>query len=101
PVLALDQLSEAVERTQYVWLASLDQRDAVLNLSGTGTSLDAIADFYSNLNATGYFKNVDQGPAAQDSAGNWNFSLRCEFAPPRPVAEKPAEKVASVAVGGN
>ena len=59
PVLALDQLAEAVERTQYVWLSSLDQKDAMLNMSGTGTSLNAIADFYTNLNATGYFKNID------------------------------------------
>jgi len=83
PVQALDELAEAVERTQFVWLSSLDQKEAILNMSGTGTSLNAIADFYTNLNATGYFKNVDQGPAAQDSAGNWTFSLKCEYSPPR------------------
>ena len=82
PVIALDQLAEAVEKTQYVWLSSLDQRDAVLNMSGIGTSLSAIADFYTNLNATGYFKNVDLGPS-QESGGNFTFSLKCEFAPPR------------------
>ncbi|HYR43885.1 MAG TPA: PilN domain-containing protein, partial [Terriglobia bacterium] len=59
PVVALDQLSEAVERTQYVWLSNLDQNNAILTMSGTGTSLNAIADFYSNLTATGYFKNID------------------------------------------
>jgi Tfp pilus assembly protein PilN len=82
PVLALDQLAEAVERTQYVWLSSLDQKDAVLSMNGTGTSLSAIADFYTNLNATGYFKNVDLGPS-QETSGNFTFSLKCEFAPPR------------------
>jgi Tfp pilus assembly protein PilN len=82
PVQALDQLAEAVERTQYVWLSSLDQRDAVLTMNGTGTSLSAIADFYTNLNATGYFKNVDLGPS-QETSGNFTFSLKCEFAPPR------------------
>jgi Tfp pilus assembly protein PilN len=82
PILALDQLSEAVERTQYVWLSSLDQKDAILSMNGTGTSLSAIADFYTNLNATGFFKNIDLGPS-QESAGNFTFSLKCEFAPPR------------------
>jgi Tfp pilus assembly protein PilN len=82
PVVALDQLAEAVERTQYVWLSSLDQKDAVLSMNGTGTSLNAIADFYTNLNATGYFKNVDLGPS-QESGGNFTFSLKCEFSPPR------------------
>src|SRR6185369_6395126 len=38
PVLALDQLAEAVERTRFVWLSSLDQKDAILNMSGIGTS---------------------------------------------------------------
>jgi Tfp pilus assembly protein PilN len=82
PVLALDQLAEAVERTQFVWLSSLDQRDAVLTMNGIGTSLTAIADFYTNLNATGYFKNVDLGPS-QEASGGFTFSLKCEFAPPR------------------
>jgi type IV pilus assembly protein PilN len=96
PVVALDQLAEAVEKTQYIWLSSLDQKDAVLNLSATGTSLNAIADFYSNLNATGYFKNVDQGAATQDTTGNWTFTIRCEFSPPRPPAA-----AAQPAAGGN
>lgn len=89
PVVALDQLADAIDRTHFVWLSNLDQKDAILNMSGTGTSLNAIADFYSNLNATGYFKNVDQGAASQDSSGNWTFTLRCEFSPPRPAAPVP------------
>ena len=97
PVQALDELAEAVERTQFVWLSTLDQKEAILNMSGTGTSLNAIADFYTNLNNTGYFKNVDQGPAAQDAAGNWTFSLKCEFSPPR----APVATVQPTPTGGN
>ena len=68
PVIALDQLAEAVERTEFVWLSSLDQKDAVLNMSGTGTSLNAIADFYTNLNATGLFQERRPGCSR---AGRW------------------------------
>jgi Tfp pilus assembly protein PilN len=100
PVLALDQLAEAVERTQFVWLSSLDQRDAVLSMNGTGTSLSAIADFYSNLNATGYFRNVDLGPS-QESGGNFTFTLRCEFAPPRGAASSSQASIPAPAAGGN
>src|SRR6185436_17344033 len=57
PVMALDALSRAVERTSFVWLSSLDQSNAVLSMTGVGTSLLAIADFYSNLQGTGYFRN--------------------------------------------
>jgi Tfp pilus assembly protein PilN len=98
PVMALDELSEAVDRTQYVWLSNLDQNNAVLTMSGTGTSLNAIADFYSNLTSTGYFKNIDVSNA-QDTNGNYTFSLRCEFAPPRPAT--PAGQATGATAGGN
>jgi Tfp pilus assembly protein PilN len=98
PVLALDQLSEAVDRTQFVWISTLDQNNAIFNMNGTGTSLNAIADFYTNLTNTGYFKNIDVSNA-QDQNGNYSFSLRCEFAPPRPVA--PAGQTPAGTAGGN
>ncbi|TMI55815.1 PilN domain-containing protein, partial [Candidatus Bathyarchaeota archaeon] len=60
----------------------LDQNNAILTMNGVGTSLNAIADFYTNLTATGYFKNIDVSNA-QDSAGNFVFSLKAEFSPPR------------------
>jgi Tfp pilus assembly protein PilN len=85
PVSELDQVAEAIERTQYVWLSTLDQKDATINMSGTGTSLNAIADFYSSLNATGYFKNLDLGPS-QETSGNFTFSIKAEFSPPRNTA---------------
>jgi Tfp pilus assembly protein PilN len=96
PVLALDQLSEAVDRTKYVWLSNLDQNNAILSMSGIGTSLDAIADFYTNLMSTGYFKNIDVANA-QDANGNYTFQLKCEFAPPRP----PSPPSQTATAGGN
>ena len=103
PVIVLDQLAQAVERTQYVWLASLDQKDSVLSMTGTGTSLGAIADFYTNLYATGYFRSVDLGQS-QEAGGNYTFSLKCEFAPPRgpaAAAQQPAQPAQSAKAGGN
>jgi Tfp pilus assembly protein PilN len=96
PILALDQLAGAIQKTRYVWLSSLEQKDALLSMNGTGTSLNAIADFYTNLNATGYFKNVDLGTATEN-AGNYTFSLKCEFTPPR----RPARNTPSPTAGGN
>jgi Tfp pilus assembly protein PilN len=81
PVVALDVLSQAIDRTQYVWLNTLDQNNAVFTMSGLGTSLLAIADLYTNLQATGYFKNIDVSNA-QDTSGNFTFALKCEFSPP-------------------
>ena len=57
-------------------------------LRGVLVAEAAIADFYSSLETTGYFHNIDLANA-QDSAGNYTFSLKCEFSPPRGVAPSP------------
>ena len=89
-------LDDAIDRTQFVWLSNLDQNNTVFSMSGTGTSVNAIADFVSNLEGTGYFRNVNL-VNAQDAAGNYTFSMTCEFAPNLQVqaAATPATK------GGN
>jgi len=95
PILALDVLSDAIGKTQYVWLSQLDQNNAILSMSGVGTSLNAIADFYANLENTGYFHSLDLANAT-DAAGNFTFSLKCEFKAPAPKTDAPA-----AASGGN
>lgn len=80
PIVSIDVLAEAVDRTEYVWLTNLDQNNALISLTGTGTSVNAIADFVTNLESTGYFKNINL-TNAQDNAGNFNFSMTCEFTP--------------------
>ena len=81
PVVSLDVLADAINRTRYVWLSSLDQNNTTFSMNGTGTSVDAIADFVSNLEATGYFRNINL-QRAEDSRGNFTFSMSCEFSPP-------------------
>jgi len=98
PIVALDVLSEAIERTKFVWLTQLDQNNATISMNGIGTSVNAIADFVTYLESTHYFKNPELAHAT-DSAGNFTFSLKCEFAPPAngpvPAADDPATR------GGN
>jgi Tfp pilus assembly protein PilN len=70
-----------------VWLSSLDQNNATLTMSGIGTSLDAIADFETNLRATGYFRDINLVNAnVQDTQGYFAFSMNCQFLPPQPGA---------------
>jgi Tfp pilus assembly protein PilN len=88
PVVSLDALGQAVDHTNYVWLNNLDQNNAVFSMSGTGTSVNAIADFVSNLESTGYFHNVNL-VNAQDAHGNFTFSMTCEFAPPARLPQQP------------
>jgi len=87
PVRSLDILDDAIDRTKFVWLHSLEQSNAVFSMAGTGTSVNAIADFVTNLEATGYFKNINL-QNAQDASGNYNFNMTCEFALPLPPAKE-------------
>ena len=98
PLVALDVLSEAVERTKFVWLTQLDQNNATLSMNGIGTSVNAIADFVTYLENTHYFRNPELAHAT-DSAGNFTFSLKCEFAPPSNSPAPAADDAATR--GGN
>jgi Tfp pilus assembly protein PilN len=96
PVVALDALSEAVDKTEFVWLSSLDQNNAIFNMSGQGTSYEAVATFITNLERSGYFRNVDVPAVQEASANTFTFTLRCEFLPPSSTAA-PTQSAA----GGN
>jgi len=82
PVVSLDMLSRAVDRTRYVWLSNVDQNNTQFTMAGASSSLNALADFVSNLENTGYFHNVNL-VSAQDTDGNYVFNMTCEFAPPQ------------------
>jgi len=97
PVVSLDALSDAVSRTEFVWLASLDQNNTVFSMSGTSTSVNALADLVSNLENTGYFRNINL-VNAQDASGNFTFNMTCEFLPPAVPIGQP---VLPIPTGGN
>ncbi len=92
PVVTLDILSQAIDPMEYVWLNQLGQNESQLTMSGVGTSLNAIADFETSLEETGYFRNIVLANA-QDSQGLFTFSMSCEFIPPalRDEDEEPEE----------
>jgi Tfp pilus assembly protein PilN len=101
PVVSLDFLAQAVSLTQYVWLSSLDQNNTLFSMSGVGTSVNAIADFVTNLENTRYFRNINL-VNAQDSQGNFTFTMTCEFAPPQVETPEAASTTpAAPAAGGN
>ena len=59
PVQVLDVLSDCVQRTDGLWLREFTQKDNLITLSGLATgSPNVIADFLTNLEHLGKFKNV-------------------------------------------
>jgi Tfp pilus assembly protein PilN len=92
PVVVLDALADAIDRTRFVWLSSLSQNNTTLNMAGTGTSVDALSEFVANLKATKYFHNINLA-RFDDAKGNYTFSMTTEFSPPTPA--KSVEKGAN------
>jgi Tfp pilus assembly protein PilN len=74
-------LSQAVEDTEFVWVTSLNQTNTTFSLNGTGTSIQAVEAFISNLEDTGYFRNINLGPL-QEAGPNYTFQLAMSFLPP-------------------
>ncbi|SRR2546426_5841226 len=78
PVHILDQISRNLP--DFLWLDSMSENGNILSIRGKATNYNAVANFYNNLAASQWFKNVTQGSISEASEGV-TFSLTCEFVP--------------------
>ncbi len=78
PVRVLDRLSDCVQKTEGLWLRDFTQKENVVTLTGTvmGTP-STIADFLTNMEQIGKFKNVNL-INMQETDSKYNFSLTFE-----------------------
>src|ERR1044072_5808128 len=84
PVDLLAMVGETINNTEAVWLNNVKDRGASVDIEGMALSADAVANLISNLQKTGYFKNIEIKEAAQDETVKdmqaFQFSLTCEKA---------------------
>jgi Tfp pilus assembly protein PilN len=82
PVNLLGMLGETVNGTEAVWLKSMDDTGASVNLEGMALSTDAVANLIANLQKTGFFKTVEIKETYQDEQIKdmqaFQFTLTCE-----------------------
>jgi len=82
PVNLLAMLGETVNGTEAVWLKSMDDTGASVNLEGMALSTDAVANLIANLQKTGFFKTVEIKETYQDDQIKdmqaFQFTLTCE-----------------------
>ncbi|HEX8991919.1 MAG TPA: PilN domain-containing protein [Anaerolineales bacterium] len=98
PVTLLTTLGDTVNHTDGVWMGSMTDDGANINLKGTALSINAVANLIHNLDKTGYFKTVEIKESFQDDAVKdvqvFQFTLQCQKAAASPAAAaKPAGKV--------
>lgn len=87
PVALLDAIGETVNRTETLWLTKLEEKGTNITLEGMAGSINAVANFITELRASGYFRNIEIKEAVQstESPGveNYKFSLSCDFVLPQ------------------
>ncbi len=77
-------IADTVNGTEAVWLNSLLDQGASVAIDGTALSSDAVANLISNLQKTGFFRNIEiketfQDPGVTDMQA-FQFTLACEKA---------------------
>ena len=84
PVNLLNTVGQTVNSTEAVWLNSMKDSGASVDIDGMALSTDAVASLISNLQKTGYFSNIEIKETYQDDTFKemqaFNFTLTCEKA---------------------
>jgi Tfp pilus assembly protein PilN len=84
PVALLATVGDTVNGTEAVWLNNLKDQGGSIDIEGMALSSDAVANLITNLQKTGYFKNVEIKESMQDDTVKdmqaFLFTLTCEKA---------------------
>jgi type IV pilus assembly protein PilN len=84
PVSLLSMIGDTVNSTEAVWLNSMQDQGASVAIDGTALSSDAVANLISNLQKTGFFRNIEIKESYQDEGVKdmqaFQFTLTCEKA---------------------
>lgn len=84
PVSLLSMIGDTVNGTEAVWLNSMQDQGANVAIDGTALSSDAVANLITNLQKTGYFRNIEIKESFQDDTIKdmqaFQFTLTCEKA---------------------
>ena len=84
PVNLLAMVGETINGTEAVWLNSLQDQGNSVAIDGMALSSDAVANLITNLQKTGFFKNIEIKETSQDDSVKdmqaFQFTLTCEKA---------------------
>ena len=83
----LDALANTVVRTDTLWLTSLTRNGNNLTILGTAGSINAVANFITQLKHSGYFDQIEIKESTQDTKNvavqTFTFTLTAQFALPQ------------------
>jgi Tfp pilus assembly protein PilN len=94
-------VANTVVRTDTLWLTSLSRQGNALTILGTAGSINAVANFITQLEHSGYFNQIEIKESVQDSKNaaiqTFTFTLTAQFALPQ---EKSAASISAPAGKG-
>src|SRR5580700_4276551 len=84
PVKLLNTIGDTINDTEAVWLSTMKDQGASIDIEGTALSADAVAALILNLEKTGHFRNIEIKETYQDENFKdmqaFQFTLTCEKA---------------------
>jgi type IV pilus assembly protein PilN len=82
----LAAIANTVSRTDTLWLTSVDRKANALTINGSAGSVNAVANYITQLKRSGYFQQVEIKEAHQDESNKtvqiFKFSLTVQFGLP-------------------
>jgi Tfp pilus assembly protein PilN len=82
PVNLLNMIGDTVNGTEAVWLNTMRDQGSSVDIQGMALSTDAVANLMTNLQKTGYFRNIEIKETFQDDSFKdmqaFQFTLTCE-----------------------
>ena len=97
----LDAVANTVSRTDTLWLTLMTRKGNSLSIEGTAASVNAVANFITQLKRSGYFDKIEIKEAKQDERSPavqvFTFTLNADFTLPQ---GKPAATAAATSRPG-
>ena len=90
----LEAVANTVSRTDTLWLTSMDRKGDALTINGAAGSINAVANYITQLKRSGYFQTVEIKESHQDDSNKtlqiFAFSLTAQFGLPQTAGAAPA-----------
>src|SRR6266849_9746266 len=100
----LDAIANTVSRTDTLWLSSVDRKGDALTINGSAGSINAVANFITQLKRSGYFQQVEIKESHQDASNKavqlFVFTLTAQFAPPGQTGASPSTSTSNSTAAG-
>jgi Tfp pilus assembly protein PilN len=86
----LEAIANTVSRTDTLWLTSVERKGDGLTINGSAGSINAVANYITQLRRSGYFQTVEIKESHQDDSNKavqiFIFTLTAQFGLPQSTA---------------